>query len=192
MDHMNVSRPGKLTHCQTILYEIDMLTHSAQRLQEETWKRDMDQWVCLEAFLVHFRNLIEFFGKEPEGDTLSIKKPKVFWPGISELQEKKLEQFYRPDLWKKYEPSGEKDKISRYLHHCTEERVHSKTWNTRLMYQEISALTEPFETLLPKRERAWAKPEITIGTVLGATSNSTASGSPPSLLMHPKWNVPKD
>jgi hypothetical protein len=56
-------RPDKLDHADTVLYEIDMLRYASGRLIEGNWKDPRDAWVYLEAFLVHYRNLIEFLGK---------------------------------------------------------------------------------------------------------------------------------
>ncbi len=39
------------------------------------WRNIRMAWVCLEAFLLHYRNLIEFFGDE--GD-LKASKPEVW------------------------------------------------------------------------------------------------------------------
>ncbi len=56
-------RPDKLDHADTVLYEIDMLHFAVQRLSEQKLT-ERDAWVYLEAFLLHYRNLIEFLGKQ--------------------------------------------------------------------------------------------------------------------------------
>jgi|SRR5690348_6016431 len=67
-------RPEKLSHAQTVLYEIDMLRFARERLLRCAG-RSGDEWVFLEDFLLHFRNLIEFFGKPPSRNSdLSILK----------------------------------------------------------------------------------------------------------------------
>jgi hypothetical protein len=58
-----LSRPKKLDHVDTVRYEIDMLRFAAQRLAEMRLT-GRDAWVYLEAFLLHFRNLIDFLGSE--------------------------------------------------------------------------------------------------------------------------------
>jgi hypothetical protein len=45
---MSVSRPAKLTHAQTILYEGDMLRYAAGKLNSDKWDLELDKWVCLE------------------------------------------------------------------------------------------------------------------------------------------------
>jgi len=57
------SRPKKLDHVDTVRYEIDMVRFAAQRLAEMTLTK-RDAWVYLEAFLLHYRNLIDFLGSE--------------------------------------------------------------------------------------------------------------------------------
>jgi hypothetical protein len=148
------SRPTKLNHTQTILYEIDMLRFAAQNFgQVDGWS----SWSNLECFLLHFRNLIEFFGKPADDrDTLSILKPESFSKD-QQLQEE-LKKLYRNDLWAKYEVrhnGEENDKISRYLQHCTEERVNDKSWKVREMFLELSPLIERFEKALPDEGRPW-------------------------------------
>src|SRR5215831_7224373 len=58
-----LSRPKKLDHIDTVRYEIDMLRFAAQRLAEKTLT-ERDAWVYLKAFLLHYRNLIEFLGSD--------------------------------------------------------------------------------------------------------------------------------
>jgi hypothetical protein len=172
-----VSRPGKLSHAQTMLYEIDMLRYTAQKLFDGKWQSDMDKWSCLEAFLVHFRNLIEFFGNpRPRRDDLHISRVNIFWPdSTSRPADAVLQQLHKTDLWEKYEVNTSQ-RISRYLHHCTEERVEPKNWEVDNMYGEVNDLLSQFEQLLPDKSRRWPVPALAVRNVLGPTSASTASG----------------
>lgn len=43
------SRPKKLNHADTILYEIYMLRFAADRLKREQWDDQKDAWAYLEA-----------------------------------------------------------------------------------------------------------------------------------------------
>ncbi len=65
-----VSRIDKLDQYQTVLYEIDMLRFAHERMLPPPWDgaREGDVWVYLESFLVHYRNLLEFFGKKSPDD----------------------------------------------------------------------------------------------------------------------------
>jgi len=66
-------RLEKATHADTVLYEIDQLRFTAQRLFREQWEDHGDAWVYLESFLVHYRNLIEFLGRpNPRADDVHI------------------------------------------------------------------------------------------------------------------------
>ena len=67
-----LSRPKKLDHVDTVRYEIGMLRFAAQRLAEKTLT-ERDAWVYLEAFLLHYRNLIDFLGSEnPRSTDLNV------------------------------------------------------------------------------------------------------------------------
>lgn len=165
---MILSRPDKLTHAETLLYEIDMLRYAASQLEaSEKFKN----WAFLECFLLHFRNLIEFFGRNSREDDLSVFKPERFWPS-ADIPTQELMQLRRSDLWEKYE--NKRDKISRYLHHCTEQRIESKSWDVQMMLQDISPVIEKFEQLLPLKERRWSNVPDRI-RYLASASLSTAT-----------------
>ena len=143
------SRPSKIDDAQTLLYEIDMLRFAKGGLEAASTKGD--EWVYLEDFLLHYRNLIEFFGKpHPGNGDLSILHPERFWPG--HVPEKTVLDFMtRPDLWKKYDTRDNDQAISKYLHHCTEQRVEPRApWKVNVMYEELRPILETFESLLPK------------------------------------------
>ncbi len=144
------SRPDKLDHADTILYEIDMLRFSAGRLLEGEFKNARDTWVYLESFLLHFRNLIEFFGKKGPSDTnLHIK---TLWrrahlpapPDVDDIYIKGRELFQR------YEPKDADGggRVSQYLQHCTTKRVDFKKWRVDTMSQEIEVLVTRVERYL--------------------------------------------
>jgi hypothetical protein len=142
------SRPDKLTDAQTILYEIDMLRFAASRLLRGTWESDKDQWAYLECFLLHYRNLVEFLGKEQRlvQDTdlhvsniwrrLSVPEP----PQLSKIREQ------GDKLWAKYERV--RDRISRYLQHCTTLRTAWKHWEVGAMNGEIEPILADVEKAL--------------------------------------------
>ena len=181
------SRPDKLTDADTILYEIDMVRFAASRLLRENWESKKDQWACLESFLVHYRNLIEFLGKEqhlvPDTDLhvsniwhrLGTPEPAQL-PKIREQGDK---------LWAKYERV--KDTVSRYLQHCTTLRTESKSWEVGTMNGELEPVLADVEKSLRGGYQSWT-PEPPVA-FLGAASNSTATVSIlPSLL--PSFDSP--
>src|SRR5882672_9667197 len=114
-------RPDKLDHADTGLYEIDMLRFAARRLIESKWQQPRDAWVYLEAFLLHYRNLIEFVGKEkPRPDDLHVT---TIWRLARLDPPAALNEIHGngAQLWKEYEPSDAQGggRISQYLQHCT-------------------------------------------------------------------------
>jgi len=144
------SRPAKLDHAQTVLYEIDMLRLSSERLLSPPpgWI-EADQWVYLEDFLLHFRNLVEFFGKlgDDERD-LSIGRPEAIWRG-GVPDKADLDFMTRRDLREKYDTWDNSESISKYLSHCTTRRTVAKRWNVQQMYEDLRPVIEKFESLLP-------------------------------------------
>jgi hypothetical protein len=93
------SRPVKLSDTDTVVYEIDMLRFAATKLHERNWREEREAWVYLEGFLLHFRNLIEFLGKEkPSSTDLHIT---TFWKlvpapdHVPEIYEKGKQLLYR-------------------------------------------------------------------------------------------------
>jgi hypothetical protein len=177
---MVISRPEKLSHTQTMLYEIDMLRETAQKLSKNNWNAEKDKWTCLESFLLHFRNLIEFFGRpDPRGDDLHITKPDAFWPEVSQRPAEAVrEGLVRRDLWDEYE-DAKPDRISKYLHHCTETRIETKEWKVGEMFGELQPTLISFESLVLDRRRPWE-------TVQGAeiprsVTGATGPGAPPAV-----------
>jgi hypothetical protein len=181
------SRPAKLTHAQTILYEIDMLRFAAGNFARvDGW----NSWCNLECFLLHFRNLIEFFGKpQPRQDDLSIQKPDTIWPdAATRPSAESLRPLHREDLWQKYEGQVN-DKISRYLQHCTEERLNDKSWKVREMFGELFPLIDQFEKALPDKDRPWKRmPDVDqaiLATMEASASTATVTKSTMFLGLNP-------
>lgn len=195
-----ISRPSKYTNAETILYEIDMLRFTADRLEES---EGQSAWSNLECFLLHFRNLIEFFGNpQPRGDDLNIQRPDKIWPNpATRPSPAQLAALHRKDLWEKYEvrdPNDQNqvnDKISRYLHHCTEQRLEGKEWKVGEMFAELEPVMNAFENLLPDKSRPWGRHPSALVFVPGHVTLSTAT--PPqktavilSSPIRPKNNEP--
>jgi hypothetical protein len=134
------TRVNKLSHTDTVLYEIYMLRFSCGRLIREKWENERDAWVYLESYLVHYRNLIEFLGKPQnrlrQGDlhvtNLWTLEGLTTPSWVSQIHSK------AQPLWTKYEEQA--DRISRYLQHCTTQRVQLKDWLIDEMNNEIEPL----------------------------------------------------
>jgi len=143
-------RFDKLTHSDTILYEMYMLRFAAKRLVESEWKDKKDAWVYLEAFLLHYRNMIEFFGKEnPREADLHIM---TIWGLEGLMPPATLNDIHTKGraLWKQYEPSDADGggRISQYLQHCTMKRIDFKEWRIDTMVAEIDPLMRGIEPFL--------------------------------------------
>lgn len=163
------SRQMKSSHLDTVAYEIDMLRFSLMRLGQAppTWvARDKD--VYIEAFLLHYRNLVRFFsGNEHRSNDLSMKKRRSDWAGrdVTDEEAAKYRQEAAP-LDEKYFKT-----ISVYLQHCTSERMIIKEWPFSDMYNEIQPLVNAFEMDFLKRSPS--------SMAHGNVANSTASVSQP-------------
>jgi hypothetical protein len=177
------ARPDKLSHTDTILYEIDMLRFATGRLVEgkaKGWKDPRDAWVYLEAFLLHYRNLIEFLGKNNPSDTdLNVitiwKLEKLPAPSnLKQIHTKGME------LLDEYEPPNSKGggRISQYLQHCTTKRIEFKDWRIDTMTSQIEPLlTEVEKHLRPGNAVLLRVPAVTVQDVFSA-STATATITP--------------
>jgi hypothetical protein len=136
------SRPEKGSHLFTIQYEIDMLNFCYESLISNAgkWGDIRNAWACLESFLLHYRNLVEFFGGE--GD-LKSSETDVWAP--RKLTHDEVASISDNKLCKKYRGA-----ISAYLQHCTKIRAQlDRSWNVLEMYDDIKGLTGNFRRLFP-------------------------------------------
>lgn len=149
----SLARPRKLSHGQTILYEIDMLRFSAKTLLHDKPKDEVE-WMFLENFLLHYRNLVDFLGDpKPRADELHISKPE-FSDGRppDPAAVTKLRDAGYP-LWENAETGS--GIISQYLHHSTTERIIAKDWPIGTMNNGIEPLLADVESLLTHVQRLW-------------------------------------
>jgi hypothetical protein len=79
---MIASRPDKPSHGQTILFEIDMLRFAAGKLLKVGDVPEHEQWVWLEDFLLHYRDLIEFLGHPRPETPICTSRVRTFWTGF--------------------------------------------------------------------------------------------------------------
>jgi hypothetical protein len=140
------TRRPKESHRDTVAYEIDMLGFCARRVMRDEHADQRDQSVYLEAFLLHFRNLIRFLsGEQHRADDLSTANPTVW--ADRELTQAEVAAITNPAkaLDTKYHQS-----ISKYLQHCTRLRFdHDRAWDLTLMLQEITPVITAFEHAFP-------------------------------------------
>ena len=186
------SRPPKLGHADTIHYEISMLRYAAQKLDSNLVGRDA--WVHLEAFLLHFRNLIEFLGNDNTRDG-DLRITNIWGlSGVRVTPPARLAGINGDGklLFAKYEPSDRAGggRISQYLQHCTEKRTDDKQWDVATMMSEIEPLLREVEQCLPKSQVVFGTvtPALTSGHLTASTTvgTSTATGVRPLLPKTPK------
>jgi hypothetical protein len=142
-----LSRQEKFSHGDTVRYEIYMLRHAIGRLSERTLT-GRDAWIYLEAFLLHYRNLIEFLGGKVHRDG-DLRVTNI-WQLEGLPAPQNLDQIHQKgtDLLLQYEPRHEEGggRISQYLQHCTTKRTVAKDW-------EVTKMTEEIEPLLSELEK---------------------------------------
>jgi hypothetical protein len=175
-DDWPVSRIDKAEHYQTVLYEIDMLRYSYSRiLRPPEGARYADVWAYLESFLVHYRNLLDFFGKPTRcGTDLTSKDPKKIWSADVMVNhrmppQKDLDKMRAigERLWEEYDDRKKRDDtISRYLQHCTTYRTSPKQWFPVKMMKEIKDVIALFEKHLPKFRPATESRQVHRGDFL--------------------------
>jgi hypothetical protein len=177
MKRLTYSRPDKLNDLYTVTYEIDMLRYAAGRLLESDWKDERDAWVHLEAFLLHFRNLLEFLGKEKPSET-DLHVTTIWNMGggpapdqVAEIHEKGKQ------LWAQYEPKDAcgGGRISQYLHHCTTRRTDSKDWRIDEMTKQIEPLLEAIEGHLRAEKKPFLNPLRPVGFLEPHSASTTVS-----------------
>jgi|SRR6516162_3456582 hypothetical protein len=154
-------------HLETIIYEIDMLDYCFDRLRRPWLERGKEYNLCLEGFLLHYRNLIEFFAShvgDPKAGAPKGWSPRRLSPvEFDSIQNKAIKKHYGP--------------ISSYLSHCDRIRKEEgKYWRYVEMYEEIKPFLESLRKLFPSVPR----PPV---ATLGPEGASTASGSSPTPSM---------
>jgi hypothetical protein len=139
-DPTAASRPKKLEHLDTIRYEIHMLDYCHHQLQRGEWPDRESYYLSIEGFLLHYRNLIEFFSST--GD-LKANEP-VVWAPDRKLTDTQLASIQDKRLHEKHH-----GQISQYLSHCTKGRAtRDRDWNILEMYEEIVPCLENFRSFL--------------------------------------------
>jgi hypothetical protein len=141
------SRPEKLNDAETIVYEIQMVRFAASRVRQRP-DFNPDGYAFLECFLLHYRNLIEFFGNEEKHIRNTDLHVSNIWEKSGLPEPSRLFDIRERgnELWKAYERV--EDSISRYLHHCTTYRTGSKSWEVGKMMRELEPLLAEVEKAL--------------------------------------------
>src|SRR6266446_3215106 len=178
-----LSRPKKLDHVDTVQYEIEMLRFTVRKLAERKLT-ERDAWVYLESFLLHYRNLIEFFGKEnPRNTDIHVTN---IWQLAGLTVPANLNEIHAKGkpLWDRYEPSDKQGggRISQYLQHCTTKRTDAKDWGVATMFNDIEPLLIEVEKHLgPHKGILVAIPAV--GTLDAFSASTTVATMTPNVIM---------
>lgn len=154
MNLRHAARRPKESHRDTVSYEIEMLRFCFEMLKNGNCA-EQSEYLYLEGFLLHYRNLIEFFSgehhkdnKDHTFDDLSMAV-LITWasrePSHSELTAIRVPATTLD--------SGYYKQISKYLQHCTLARSErDRDWNVELMMKQIVPIIAEFERRFPRAE----------------------------------------
>jgi len=161
-----------------------MLRFAAKRLVQERWEDPQDAWVYLEDFLVHYRNLIEFLGKQKNVRDTDLHVMTVWKKlGVAPPADLATIQADGAKLWEEYEKVEES--ISRYLQHCTTKRTVAKNWLIDVMSEKIEPLLAKVVPVLHSQSHNAELLRIEVVDFLGPHAASTAVYTPTALAARP-------
>lgn len=163
-------RSRKSSPLAVVTYEIDMLNHAWRQLEEAQPRKDHTSNAWQEVYLLHYRNLIEFFGKDPNysprtrsprrrdpAEDMHYLVPRT-WTDRDIARMDLLPAF---TLAEQLHASYWQD-ISRFLQHCTDWRhARTKVWGYPTMHPEITAVIEAMYVVLAKYGIPLRSPEAT-------------------------------
>jgi len=144
-------RRRKGSHLDTIHYEIDMLEFALAKSKRQLSPPELN--MTIECFLLHYRNLIEFFSgskHREKGIDISIAKPEV-WSGrqLTEQEAKALvipAQKLVDEYW---------TDISQFLQHCTLRRFKEfRDWDLQEMWDKLEFGLKFFRKYFPPTTRS--------------------------------------
>ena len=149
----------------------------------------------LEAFLLHYRNLIYFLGGE------NLRSGDLHITNIWQLANLTAPT-NRNDIYEKgkklraqYEPSNAQGggRISEYLQHMTEKRIEAKGWEISTMYNDIEPLLSDVEQHLGPHTGLLALiPVKTLDYFSASTTVGTFTAVTPRLIDKATLTKPKD
>jgi len=141
--HMFYRQP-KESALETVQYEVKLLRYCLKRLVAGE-QDDLLRFALLEAFLLHYRNLIRVFsGKVERDDELSIRRSHEW--SAQTLSDEELAAIEAPA---KALDARWYTRISRYLQHCTTQRHElPQGW-------EIVKMATALEPVLLAFEKHW-------------------------------------
>jgi hypothetical protein len=155
---------------------MDMLEFTFRKVSESKSGACPDWNLLIEGFLLHYRNLIEFFsGKKhrPNGSDISIANSEV-WSGrklteaeLSQLQPiaQELENEYWTD-------------ISQFLQHCTVRRhLEFREWDIAKMFERLTPVLKNFQAMFLRIPVARITKLTRVSSSAAGTATVTRFGS---------------
>jgi hypothetical protein len=137
-------------------YEVKMLRELADALQGNGVGPRTMRNALLESFLIHYRNLYDFFYPD--------------FPGRRRLPHDVCARDYLRDTrrWRKHRPEGDskfrenRERVNVLLAHLTFRRLkyNSRSWHDKKMASMIETLLQEFLRELPRERRAWFRSVI--------------------------------
>jgi hypothetical protein len=140
-------RRQKESHRETVTYEIEMLHFCFDNLPQDRSCDRSNEYLLLEGFLLHYRNLLEFFSGTHHRAGYDISMADSSTWGNRELGAAEIAAIITPAkvLDHKYHQT-----ISTYLQHCTLLR-HEQTmaWDAAEMRKDIDPIITEFVRAFP-------------------------------------------
>ena len=170
-------RSPKNSAIDTLLYESDMLRHCASTIdsrraryqQEMSESARAEYYLCIEGFLLHFRNLLGFFiNKGHQKTDLIISRPERWAIGIytdadEDLCVKLTRRAEEVNRRHGLNQSNCYQKISWFLQHCTTHRHQMpRSWDIDAMHRDLQPILDQFFSTFAHAERR-AVPESLSG-----------------------------
>jgi hypothetical protein len=140
-------RRQKESHRETVIYEIEMLAFCFDNLPQGRSCDGSDEYLYLEGFLLHYRNLLEFFsGNHHRSSDISTADSRI-WAN-RKLSAAEIAAIVVPAkaLDAKYFQV-----ISAYLQHCTLLRHQQDlAWDVAEMKKSIDLIINEFVRVFPR------------------------------------------
>jgi hypothetical protein len=132
-----------------LAYELKMLRETSAALRGKGIGPRSFRNAMLETFLVHYRNLLDFFYADQRRSLSHDVRASDF------VADAKRWKARRPRLDK--ESSSYRERVNAQLAHLTYRRLkyNERNWPDRRMLQQIEALLATFAEQLPPRRRRW-------------------------------------
>ena len=145
-------RSPKNSHLDTIRYEIAMTAFCYSRLLRKKKRFEPETNLLIEGFLLHYRNLVEFFSGKRHRKARNCKPADLSTADPVVWASRRLTN---NELIAMQNPAMELDTayyelISQFLQHCTERRLTEfRNWNVSEMFERLKPIVLAFHRSFP-------------------------------------------